>query len=138
MRTKIKIKEKVYNIGVKRFGENIIEIEVDDEKFFFKEDKLGEISLVKESEIALNKSSSQNGEVCGIKEDKEIKSPLSGTVSKVFVKERDSIKHGDLVLTLMAMKMENEIISETCGKIKELKVKEGQLVSLGDILVILN
>ncbi|MDD5696456.1 MAG: biotin/lipoyl-binding protein [Candidatus Pacebacteria bacterium] len=67
--------------------------------------------------------------------EKEIKAPLNGVISEVFVKEKDDVKKGQKLLTLSAMKMENEIVSETNGKIKKISVKKSQSVKEGDILI---
>ena len=68
---------------------------------------------------------------------KEIKAPISGTITKVFVKEKQSFKKNQKIVSLSAMKMENEIVSDFQGTIKEILVKENQKVQEGEILVTL-
>jgi len=65
---------------------------------------------------------------------KEIRAPITGAISKIFVKEGEKIERGQKILNLSAMKMENEIISESTGKIKKINVKEGQLVKANELL----
>jgi biotin carboxyl carrier protein len=67
----------------------------------------------------------------------EIKSPLPGTVINVLVKEGDSVKAGQKVMVLEAMKMENNIDSESDGIVKSIKVKQGDAVMEGDTLLII-
>ena len=68
---------------------------------------------------------------------KEIKAPIAGTITKVFVKEKQSFKKNQKIVSLSAMKMENEIVSDFQGTIKEILVKENQKVQEGEILVTL-
>ncbi len=66
------------------------------------------------------------------KEDKKIiKAPLPGTVVAINVKEGDTVKEGDSLLKLVAMKMENDIIAESDGIIGEVKVNKD------DVMVVL-
>jgi biotin carboxyl carrier protein len=67
--------------------------------------------------------------------EKDVKAPLNGVISEIFVKEKGDVKKGQKLLTLSAMKMENEIVSEINGKIKKISVKKGQNVKEGDILI---
>jgi len=50
-------------------------------------------------------------------------------------KEGDSVKKGDVVLIMEAMKMENNIMSEVDGTIKSYNVAEGDTVLQGDALL---
>ena len=61
-------------------------------------------------------------------------SPMPGTVLKVYLSEGDTVKKGQVVLILEAMKMENEIISPRDGKIKTLHVGQGDTVQGGGLL----
>lgn len=64
-----------------------------------------------------------------------IKSPLPGVILSVNVKEGDSVKAGDLLLIMEAMKMENNIVTPTDGKVLHIKVAQGVNVLEGDVLV---
>ncbi len=66
-----------------------------------------------------------------------IKSPLPGTILEVFVREGDTVKMGDKLLVLEAMKMENKIDADKQGVIKEVKVRPGDTVMEGDILLVI-
>ena len=61
-------------------------------------------------------------------------SPMPGTILKVNVKEGDTVKAGDSVVILEAMKMENDITAPKDGVIKALYVSEKQAVAKGDAL----
>jgi len=67
---------------------------------------------------------------------KEIKAPIAGVISEIFIKEGETAVAGQKLLTLSAMKMENEITAADNVRIKEIKVNPGQKVKEGDILII--
>ncbi len=64
-----------------------------------------------------------------------VKSPLPGQVLKITVKVGDSVKAGETVAIMEAMKMQNQIASTTTGTVKEILVKEGDSVNEGQELV---
>jgi biotin carboxyl carrier protein len=60
--------------------------------------------------------------------DKIIKSPMPGSVVKLNVKEGDTVKEGDILIIVEAMKMENELRSPGNMQVKKVHVKEGDQV----------
>jgi biotin carboxyl carrier protein len=60
--------------------------------------------------------------------DMIIKSPMPGSVVKLNVKEGDTVKEGDILIIVEAMKMENELRSPGNLKVKKVYVKEGEQV----------
>ncbi len=66
-----------------------------------------------------------------------VKAPMQGTILDVKVKAGDSVKAGDNLLILEAMKLENEIKAPKDGTIKEVLVKKGDTVNSSDVLVTL-
>lgn len=136
MRTKIKTGEKSYNVEISEIKEGLIKIKVDDEEYFFRQNEFQELVLL-EKENYPGFSNLEEEKVCLVLEEKEIKSPLTGKISGVYVKEGEKVKPGQRVITLIAMKMENEVIAESCGQVKEVKVKENQSVNTGEVLIVL-
>ena len=65
----------------------------------------------------------------------EIKAPMPGLVIDVRVSEGDSVKKGDPILVLEAMKMENIIKSPTDGIIKKINVKKGLAVEKNQVMI---
>jgi glutaconyl-CoA decarboxylase len=61
--------------------------------------------------------------------------PMPGTIVKVLVKVGQSVKSGDVLCILEAMKMENEIMAGKDGTITAVEVNDGTSVSSGDVLV---
>lgn len=136
MRTKIKIGEKSYNIEISEIKEDLIKVKVDDGEYFFRRNEFQElVPLEKENYPSLSNLEEEG--VCLVLEEKEIKSPLTGKVSGVYVREGEKVKPGQRVITLIAMKMENEVIAESCGQVKEIKVKENQSVNASEVLIVL-
>lgn len=66
-----------------------------------------------------------------------VKSPLPGVILEVNVKVGDTVKVGDKLMILEAMKMENTIASDYAGKIIEIKVEKGSSILEGAELVII-
>jgi pyruvate carboxylase subunit B len=55
--------------------------------------------------------------------------PMQGLIVKVPVKAGDSVKLGDVVAVLEAMKMQNDIVTTVAGRVSDVYVKEGEVVS---------
>lgn len=64
-----------------------------------------------------------------------VHAPLPGSILQLKVKEGDSVKKGDELLVLEAMKMENHVLADESGVIKEIKVKPGDAVLQNDVLL---
>lgn len=60
---------------------------------------------------------------------------IPGIVTKIHVKEGQTIKRGDSLLILEAMKMKNNVVSARDGRIKSISVKESQMVRKGELLL---
>lgn len=66
-----------------------------------------------------------------------IKAPLPGTITAINVSVGDSVKAGDALLVLEAMKMANNIEAEKDGKVAAICVKVGQSVMEDEALVVI-
>ena len=64
-----------------------------------------------------------------------IKAPLPGTIIELTVNVGDTVKQGDCVLILEAMKMQNNIESEYEGTVTSITVKQGETVMEGAVLL---
>ena len=64
-----------------------------------------------------------------------IKAPLPGTIIELKVNVGDTVKQGDCVLILEAMKMQNNIESEYEGTVTSITVKQGETVMEGAVLL---
>jgi glutaconyl-CoA/methylmalonyl-CoA decarboxylase subunit gamma len=64
-----------------------------------------------------------------------ITSPMPGTILKVNVNSGETVKKGQVLLILEAMKMENEIVAAADGTVASVNVSKGTSVNAGDVLV---
>jgi len=68
------------------------------------------------------------------KNKNKVYAQIPGTIIKLLREEGDSVKMGDVIMIIEAMKMENEIVSPMDGVIKKIHVTTSQKVNKGDIL----
>ena len=68
-------------------------------------------------------------------EKEDISAPLSGTIWKTLVSPNQSVKEGDTLIVLEAMKMETEIKATCSGVVVSVDVKEGDSVTVGQLLL---
>jgi pyruvate carboxylase subunit B len=66
-----------------------------------------------------------------------VESTMQGMILKIKVKEGDSVKEGDVVAVLEAMKMENELKASNSGVVEEIFVSEGDKVNSGDVIMVI-
>ena len=67
-----------------------------------------------------------------------VKAPMPGNILDVKVKAGASVKAGDVLVILEAMKMENEIVAPQDGTVASVNVHKGDTVNSGDVLVSMN
>ena len=128
----------------------ISEIEIDNEK-------IGRIKVSKNilnTNLGLTNSltnidrkdnqTSKNEKEDSTKSDNTVNAPMIGTVylqpepgSKKFIEKGETIKKGQTLLIIEAMKTMNEIVADKDGKILEILVEDEQPVQFGDPLVII-
>lgn len=65
----------------------------------------------------------------------KINAPMPGTILDVRVQSGSTVKKGDILFILEAMKMENEIMAPCDGKVASVNVTKGATVNVGDLLV---
>jgi biotin carboxyl carrier protein len=62
---------------------------------------------------------------------------MPGTILAIKAKPGSTVKKGDVIMILEAMKMENEILAPQDGTIISVEVSEGASVNTGDILAVM-
>ena len=67
-----------------------------------------------------------------------IKTPLPGVIIDVKVNVGDTVKKGDTVVVLEAMKMENDVCAPEDGTVASVEVSQGSTVETDAVLVTLN
>lgn len=68
----------------------------------------------------------------------KVTSPMPGTILNIKVSAGQSVKKGDVICVLEAMKMENDIPAPQDGVIASVNIQKGASVNAGDILATLN
>ena len=63
---------------------------------------------------------------------------MPGNILDVKVQAGASVKAGDVLVILEAMKMENEIVAPQDGTVASINVNKGDTVNSGDVLVSMN
>lgn len=140
---KFKINGNDYEVNIKNVESNLAEVEVNGTSYEVElEQKMAQPitpRLVRERAIpstdvdkSITKTSKPQPKKSG-----GIKSPLPGTILQVYVKVGDTVKMGDKLLMLEAMKMENKIEADKAGTVKEVNAKEGDTVMEGDVLIVI-
>lgn len=123
-----------YTVQIKSFEENVAEIEVNGTPY---QVELEKTVVTTKTPRLVRPAGPVTGPPKDLKEKtglRRILAPLPGTIIKINIKEGDTVKKGDTVLIMEAMKMENNIQAEMEGIVKKLACKEGDTVLQGDLL----
>jgi len=131
-----------YDLEIKNVEDNVAEVEVNGFSYTVEFDRVLETTktpkLVRSEAVPstdITPSVQKTSSPAGPKGSGYIKSPLPGTIIEVYVKAGDTVKTGDKLITLEAMKMENIINSDKSGKVVSVNVKKSDSVMEGDILI---
>jgi biotin carboxyl carrier protein len=66
-----------------------------------------------------------------------VKAPMPGSILDIKVQQGTSVKKGEVLIILEAMKMESEIVAPRDGVVAQIIIAKGASVSTGDILLAL-
>lgn len=143
-RFKFTINGNKYETEVLHIEDNVAEIEVNGTKYYVEVDK--DIKPVKTPKLVraaavpstdAHPSVAKTSSPAAPKGAGSIKSPLPGVILEVMVREGDSVKMGQKLLVLEAMKMENNIEADKAGKVTSILKQKGDSVMEGDVLIII-
>ena len=67
----------------------------------------------------------------------QVTSPMPGTILSINVAAGDTVKRGQVLMVLEAMKMENEIMCPCDGKIASVNASKGASVEAGTLLCVI-
>lgn len=128
---KIEINSKTYQVSVEAIVADTAFVKVNGQSY---EVKVPESREAVSGSLSPNQMTSQTelahraGSIC---------SPLPGVILSLNVKQGDSVKRGQKLAVLEAMKMENDILATADGTVKEVFVQVGDSVRQGAELMIL-
>lgn len=132
----VKVHEKVYKVELKKTDKKApFPIKVNDIPFNVKLETPARKILSKISEPSVSVVVKET--VRRAVEKGAVTAPMAGKIVSVKVKEGDSVKLGEVLCVLEAMKMENEITASKAGLIQEVRISEGVPVSEGTVLVVI-
>ncbi len=112
--------------------ERLFEVEVDGKRFEVKAREHLETTVMPRKPRPPQKSSRATGGRSEL-----LAAPMQGTIVKVLVAQGQTVKAGDAIVVLEAMKMENSILAHTEGTVEELKVSDGQSVETGATIAVI-
>jgi biotin carboxyl carrier protein len=118
----ILINGKSFEVRVERLGEELRAITRDREYRFVIQDERG---------WRRNRAGSVEAEG-----RQQVVAPMPGKIVRVLVSAGDSVRAGQGLLVVEAMKMQNEIRAPKSGTIDRVRVVEGQTVNAGEVVVI--
>ena len=130
-----KIHENSYEVNIVSHDSNIIQLDVNGTKY--------EVTMKKEikktkTPTLIRSASKRPAELLKVNSTSKktkIVSPLPGIIVSLKIKVGDTIKIGDSLLILEAMKMENNITAEKDGIISAIHVTNGQQILQDDLLI---
>ncbi len=68
----------------------------------------------------------------------KVSAPMPGTILDIKVSSGQSVKKGDVICVLEAMKMENDIPAPCDGIVASVNVQKGASVAANDVIAIIN
>lgn len=138
---KYKINGNLYNVVIGDIEDNIAHVEVNGTHYnveMEKKPKAAPVAVKPVARPAVKPAAAAAAPAKPAAAAKSgVKSPLPGVILDIKVKEGDTVKKGQTVIILEAMKMENSINADKDGKITSILVSKGESVLEGTDLVII-
>jgi biotin carboxyl carrier protein len=131
----IKVGDKTYQVELGKIERNVVSsIKVNNIPFKFelKSPLTPKIQIVSPTAATVQVQRTTRSQGEGV-----VVAPMAGRIISIKVKKGDSVKTGDALCVLEAMKMENEIASLKNGVVEDIMVEEGKAVNEGDVLMLI-
>ena len=128
---KYKINGNIYKVAIGDIEDNIAHVEVNGTPYKVEMEKAPK-AVVKPvvRPVSTSPAATSTGK-------SGVKSPLPGVILDIKVNVGDTVKKGQTIIILEAMKMENNINADKDGKITAINVSKGESVLEGTDLVII-
>jgi biotin carboxyl carrier protein len=138
---KYTINGNIYKVHINSVVEDIAEVEVNGTPFKVKMEKPTKKQVVTIKRAAQAPTTSTGEPVvsrpAASTAQGAVRSPLPGIILEIKCKTGDTVKKGQTIIILEAMKMENNINADRDGVIKEIKVNKGDSVLESAELVVI-
>lgn len=131
----VEIKDGNFHIlyNNRSFNAEVLEADYQTKSFLIKINKSKySISLKDRFDILLDQLGLSNADATKVN---DLKAPMPGLIVDIKVQVGDSVKKGDTILILEAMKMENVLKASGDGKIKAIKISAKQNVEKNQIMI---
>jgi biotin carboxyl carrier protein len=139
---KYKIDGKEYSVEICNVENNMADVSVNGETFkveieteTINEMKTSHVNSTAKKENVESRASETSSAI--INEANAVKAPLPGVITDIKVNVGDTVKVGDTVIVLEAMKMANNLEAEKDGKVTAICVKVGESVMEDTSLVVI-
>lgn len=139
---KYKINGNPYNVTIGDINDNIAHVEVNGTSYTVELEKAPVVApkpVVVRQAVAPTKPAAQttvvNKPSATPTGKSGVKSPLPGVILDIKVKVGDTVKKGQTIIILEAMKMENNINADKDGTVTAISVNKGDSVLEGSVLV---
>ena len=119
-----------FTVQVGETKDNITEVTVNGEAYTVER----EIEQIVKKKVVVKPVAPKPSE-CGNDLQDALRSPLPGTIIEIPAKVGQSVKEGDTLVVLEAMKMNNNLTAEKDGVVKAILVEEGEAVKENTALI---
>ena len=136
---KYTINGNVYKVHINSVVDDIADVEVNGTPYHVKMEKPAKKQIVTLKRPAQAPTTASGAPVvtrpAASSTPGAVRTPLPGVILQIKCNVGDTVKRGQTLIILEAMKMENNIASDYTGTVKRVFVKEGQTVPSGAKLV---
>jgi biotin carboxyl carrier protein len=126
-----------YEVAINEVGETTAKVTVNGAEYTVEWEKPVEEKPVVKVQPVAAKPAAPAAPAAAPVSGNAIKTPLPGVIIDVKVNVGDTVKKGDTVVVLEAMKMENNINADRDGKVVAVHVAKGDTVADGAALIVL-
>jgi len=133
------IGNKDYAVDVKQIEGDKATVKIDGKEILVNIKQLGhkepERKPRKKSRVDLVSKDTNKKDSGKSKKPVKVTAPIPGVILKILVREGDTVKAGQDILIMEAMKMENQVQASRSGRIGRINVRQDDAVQQDDVLL---
>lgn len=138
---KYKINGNAYTVAVGDIEDNVVSVEVNGTPYKVEMEKAPKVAapkkVVRPVQSPAPEPVAKVNKPAAAPSKSGIKSPLPGVILQVKVNVGDTVKKGQVLMVLEAMKMENNILADKDGKVVAINVAKGDSILEGTDLIVI-